>query len=236
MRWLLSLSLGLLLAVPVLQADGLVHRLPDDGTSAKFDLELVMNANGMDKTITGHMIMASVGKAEVEGKACRWIEFRLKMDFGGQDKTIVCKALIPEKALKTGENPGAAMVRAWLKDGDQDLKEFKDLQGKDAGPLPIFLSGPLQKAKKLAKAPIDNKALGKIEAEGESGANSFDQGDGKIEVKMENRLHPKAPFGIVRSKMGFQMFRNGEAREQGTLVLKLIEVGKGAKSALPDQK
>lgn len=235
MRWFMSMGFGLLLALPVLQADGLVHRLPEDGASAKFDLEMTMNVQGMDKTITGHMVMASVGKADVEGKACRWIEFKLQMDFDGKEKIVVAKALIPEKAIKPGENPGTAMIRAWLKE-DGEPKELKDLQGQDAGPLPVFLSGPLLKSKKLAKEAMDNKALGKIEAEGVSGSNSFDQGKEKIEVKMENRLHPKAPFGVVRSKIEFQIFRNGEARQQGTLVLKLIEVGKGAKSELPDKK
>jgi hypothetical protein len=237
MRWLLSLGLCALLAVPVALGDGLVHALPADGTSAKFAIELNMKKGNEEKKAEGSLVMSSVGVTDVDGKKCRWIEFKMHFTIDDKEQTIVAKALVLEKALKEGENPGAAMIRGWLKDReDQEPKELKDLQDDRAGPLPVFLSGPLQNAKKLDKKTLENKALGKIDCAGIQGENSYDLKREKLEVKMENRLHPKAPFGVVESKMHFQAFRDGQARDQGTLILRLVEVGKDAKSELPDQK
>ena len=235
MRWFFSLLIGGVCAHSMVQADGLVHRLPADGVSAKFDLELKISANGEEKIIRGNLVMASVGKLDVDGKPCRWLEFRLEMSGDGKDKRIIAKALIPEKALKSGENPGAAMIRAWVKDREEPL-ELKDLQNQRAGPLAIFLSGPVENAKKLPKMAFDNKALGKVEAAGVAGNITIDLEKEKLEVKMENRLSDKAPFGLLQSKMDFQVFRNGEARDQGLLTFTLVEVGKEAKTELPDQK
>src|SRR5262245_58086993 len=173
MRYFLSLALLTYAGFYPVHADGLVHQLTADVTSARFDLVIKISENGMEKTGKGTMDMASVGQVDVDGKKCRWIEFRLKLNLDGIELTTIAKALIPESALKAGENPGAAMVRGWLQDQGRDSEELKDIQSQRAGPLPAFLAGPLQNVKKLDKTVIDNKALGKIECTGEKGTTGF---------------------------------------------------------------
>lgn len=53
---------------------------------------------------------------------------------------------------------------------------------------------------------------------------------------LESRLHDKAPFGVVQSKMNFKVERDGNVRKSGVLTLNVLEVTQNAKSELPDQK
>jgi hypothetical protein len=59
-------------------------------------------------------------------------------------------------------------------------------------------------------------------------------GDGRVRV--QNYLHDKAPFGVVTSRWHFEFPDLGEGKSSIDADLSLIEVGKGAKSELPDQK
>ncbi|MBI3410778.1 MAG: hypothetical protein HY040_20775 [Planctomycetes bacterium] len=218
-----------------LNADGLVHQLPADGSFARFDLELKVNSQGIEKTAKGSMVMASVGQLDVDGKKSRWIEFKIMFNADGNDRITVSKALVPESALKAGKNPGAAMIRGWLKDGPHP-QDLKDMKSPFAGPLPAFLSGPLKNAKKLDMALLDNKALGKVECAGETGSFSFEQGDERIDLKLTNRLSSQAPFGVVEFTMEGTSSRENNPESEGVLTLKLAAIGKGAKTELPDQK
>jgi len=234
MRALLGAVLaGCCLAAP-LAADGLIYRLPEDGTSVRYALELKIGPDGADKTAGGYLAVSSVGKETVNNEPSRWIEFKMVFDIEGNEKTIIAKLLIPEKALKKGENAGAAMVRGWLKRRD-DAEELKDLQNSKAGPLPAFLAGPAADAKALPKEVLDTK-LGKLECEGVVGTHKFEQGNEKVEIKQQTRLSDKAPFGVVQCRMEFKVERNGNPAETGLMTLSVLEVTQGATSELPDRK
>jgi hypothetical protein len=234
MRALIVGLCAIALAGSAASADGLIYRLPEDGTSVRYALDLKVGRGGMEKSAGGFLAVSSVGKETVNNEPCRWIEFKMLFDIDGKEQIIVAKMLIPEKALKRGENAGAFMIRGWLQHRGQ-IEEFKDLQGARAGPLPAFLAGPAADAKKLPKEVIDSK-LGKLECEGVTGTHTFDQGQEKVEFKHETRLNDKAPFGVVQSRMEFKVERNGMARESGVLKLDVLEITQGAKSELPDNK
>jgi hypothetical protein len=234
MRPFLGCLLASLSATAALQADGLIYRLPEDGTSVRYNLELKAGRDGMEKSAGGYLAVGSVGKETVNDEPCRWIEFKMVFDIDGREETILAKMLIPEKALKRGENPGAHLVRGWLK-RRQEPEELKDLQNSRAGPLAAFLAGPAPDAKKLDKMTLDSK-LGKLECEGVAGTQTFDQGQEKVEIKQETRLSDKAPFGVVRARLEFKVERDGNPRESGVLTLNVLEVTQGAKSELPEQK
>ena len=235
MRWLCSLALCCLFAPSALFADGLLYQLPKDGASAKYDMTMKISEMGKDIKVTGTLAVASVGQIEVEGQPCRWIEFNLKLAFDNKEKSSTGKFLIPEKFLKAGWDPGATMIRGWIKDHEEP-EEVMAANNPRVGPYQFFLAGPLQNPKKLAKQTLEIKSLGKVETEGETGHNSFNQGRVQFEVKSENRIHPKAPFGLVQTRMECHGFINGRASSQLTIDLKLIEVGQDAKSTLPNQK
>jgi hypothetical protein len=50
----------------------------------------------------------------------------------------------------TGERPLDHVVKAWLKESDNEPEELKDTQGRRGGPLPVFLSAPLDDVKMQA--------------------------------------------------------------------------------------
>jgi len=235
MRWSILVVLTFAFGATSARADGLIYRLPEDGTAVRFAMDFKVNHNGMEEMATGELVQRSVGKVDVDGKPCRWIEFKFTIDKGGQQFNMLSKVLIPESALKAGENPGAHMIRGWMKQMDRDPEELKDLNTPKAGPLGAFLAGPATDAKKLAKETVDSK-LGKLECEGVTGSLMIDQGSEKVAIKLENRLHDKAPFGVVKSRMEFQVERNGQARENGVITISALEVTKGTQSELPEQK
>jgi hypothetical protein len=237
MRPFIAAVCAIALATPHLQADGLIYRLPEDGTSVRYALELKLGREGMEKSAGGYLAVSSVGKETVNNEPCRWIEFKMLFDIDGKERIIVAKMLIPEKALKRGENAAAFMVRGWVSERGtpEAAKELKDLQNARAGPLPAFLAGPAADAKKLPAEVLETK-LGKLECEGVAGSHTFDQGQEKVEYKHHTRLHDKAPFGVVQTRMEFKVERNGMAAESGVMSLQVLEVTQGAKSELPDHK
>ncbi len=228
-----SLVLVLLMGSQTAWADGLFYQLPADGSSVVFDLKMKADAGGEEREGGGSLTMSSVGQAEVDGEKARWIEFKMVMQMGEREQTIIAKTLVPEKHLKLGENPFANFSKAWLKQGDRDPKEIKEAVGNDAGPLPAFLSGPLNNKEELEAVEVES-GLGKLKCRGVTGDLELDEGNQKIKIAFENRLHNMAPFGVVTSKMKFKVTRDGEAFEGGTLNLSLKEVGTNAKSELPD--
>jgi hypothetical protein len=98
------------------------------------------------------------------------------------------------------------------------------------------LPGSLTDAKKLPKKTIDSK-LGKLECEGHTGTSTLEPGqDYKSEVTYETWVHDKAPFGVVASQVTSKTYHNGDYLREFTMTLRLIEVGKGAKTELPDNQ
>ncbi len=233
MRRFLSAVLVLLCTMAPAVGDGLFYRLPDDGMSVKFDLQAKVDAKGQEKAVSGSLLMSSVGQADFNGEKCRWIEIKMMMEIDGQNDTTLAKVLIPEKHLKAGANPIENAVKGFIKMRDQQPQQLNDFRSPQAGPIPVFLCGPLQDEKKLSKEVIDS-GIGKIECEGVTGWREFDQGQQKIRVNFENRLSDKAPFGIVASTMKFKIEQNAEVNASGTMTLKLVEIGKEAKSELQD--
>jgi hypothetical protein len=235
--FLLSALASLVLLSPA-KADGLLYRLPDDGAFVKFEMESSGHGKGEDKkTYKGTLTMSSVGEAKVDGKLCRWIEIKMEANTPGDH---IVKVLVPIDRLKPGESPLDHALKGWRKMigelNDGGLKEIANFKTMDAGAMPIILPGVLQDAKKLPKKVIDSK-LGKLECAGHTGTHASEPArDHKSEITYETWLHEKAPFGVVASHVSAKTFQNGEYVRTWTMTLRVVEVGKGAKSELPDQR
>lgn len=234
MRILSTITLVALLAIPsaATRADGLIYKLPKDGTSVEFEMKGSYERNGQTMEFDGTFSMSSVGKETVDGEACRWIEFKMVMKREGNEQTILSKVLVPEKQLAAGKSPISHVKKAWLKQGDREAKEV-DLSGPQAGPMPALLAGPFSDAKKLEAETIDS-GLGKLECKGVTGSTQFKQGSQDHKYTFTNRLNDKAPFGVVTSEMKFEMTRDGQQAGSGTMTLKLVKVGKDAVTEIPN--
>jgi hypothetical protein len=252
-RYCCSLCAVLLIMGPVV-AEGLLFQLPADGAKATFAVDLKVQVEGKERHGKGAMTMASVGKVSREGEPCRWIEFNFQLTMGEDKQQHLIKALIPEKHLKAGATPFNHILIAWEKNtltkGDQTREgkvkkvDLKDLHG---APLPAFLSGPYQDEKKLGSETVES-GLGKLDCAGLSGRITHKERSQTLKVEFLNRLHSKAPFGVVSCTMKFQVEREVLSKDKkerktvpsgtGTISFRLGKTGTGAKSELvaPEEK
>ena len=213
------------------RADGLIYRLPKDGTSVRFQSKGSFEGNGRTAEFDGTMSMSSVGKETVGGEECRWIEFQMVANQDGRPRVALFKLLIPEKQLTAGKSPASHVKKMWFRQGNRRVREITDLSDPEAFLLPAFLAGPFEDVKKLDATTV-NCGLGKLECEGVTGVTAFDQRSGEFEVTFTNRLNDKAPFGVVASEMKVKESRKGQQISSGTWTFSAIEVGKDAVAAI----
>jgi hypothetical protein len=226
-----ALVLACLLAPVAANAEGLLYQLPEDGSWVRFDAPYTFKFDGMDKPDqgTGTMTMASVGKVLEGGQPCRWIEFNVHLKDSGTEHTLIRKLLIPEKYLKKGENPTQHVVRGWAKYDNEDVERAVPLHGR----WPAYLAGPFQDEKQLDKQLVEGK-LGSLECAGSTGWIQFSEGPLTSKVTFETRLHDKAPFGVLSTRMKFEMSVDGKPQGSIDAAATLTDLGTDAKSALPD--
>jgi hypothetical protein len=215
------------------RADGLLYRLPEDGSWVRFAFQYTFKLDGLEKAGQGKgtMTMASVGKAVEGPEPCRWIEFRVRLKDIGPEQILIRKLLIPEKYLKKGENPTEHVVRGWAKFKNEAVGRAVPVHGR----WPAYLAGPLQGEKKLDQQLVESK-LGALRCAGVTGWIQYQEGDLHTKVTFETRLHEGAPFGVVSGRMQFEVKRDGKVQQTIDATAKLIDFGKGAKTALPDHK
>jgi hypothetical protein len=177
---------------------------------------------------TGTMTMASVGKALEGSETCRWIEFLIHLKDSGMEHTLIRKLLIPEKYLKQGENPTEHVVRGWAKYDNEDVERAMPVHGR----WPAYLAGPLQDERKLDKQLVESK-LGDLKCQGVSGWIQYKEGDLHTKVTYGTRLHERASFGVVSTRMQFEVKRGSKVQQTIDATLKLSDFGGAAESALP---
>src|SRR5262245_2835245 len=221
------------LSAAIARADGLLYQLPEDGAWVRLDAQYTFKADGMEKPGqgTGTITMASVGKAVEGSEPCRWIEFKVQLKDIGPEQILIRKLLNPEKFLKKGENATAHVVRGWAKFNDEAVERAVPVHGR----WPAYLAGPLQDEKKLDEQLVESK-LGALKCEGVTGWIKYKEGDLHTKVMFETRLHEKAPFGVVSTRMQFGVKRDGKVQQTIDATAKLSDFGKDAKTALPDHK
>jgi hypothetical protein len=227
---------GLFLSAAAFQAaraDGLIQQLPEDGAQIRYDVDLTMSAGGQEKTTKGSLTVSSVGQATVDNEKCRWIETKVQME--DRDHALIVKMLVPEKDLGKGKSALEHVVRMWGKNGNSEATEVKDFNSPQVHGLRMFFPGAAKKSVELDKIEIDGK-LGKLQCAGVSGDYELETGnDTTVSVNFENRLHEKAPFGLVTALWKFEARKNGQAVASGTFKLTLADTSTTALSELPDK-
>ncbi|GAB4143523.1 MAG: hypothetical protein Tsb009_14690 [Planctomycetaceae bacterium] len=211
-------------------ANGLLYRLPDDGTGVVY--EMTVKSKKREMLVSGTLTMSSVGVKTIEGKRHRWIEFVMKLSHMKQDRTIVTKLLVPEDQLGKGKNPLTQCKKGWVRFLPKKAEALQKISGPEAGPIPAFLAGPLLDIKKLPMKEIET-GIGKISCTGESGRIGYLQGKTDVRVQYQTRLTEKSPFGVASSVLEIQEQRDGKTYEEVTITLKLKSILKNARTALP---
>jgi hypothetical protein len=235
-----------------LPAEGIIQRLPEDGTWVRYTLKTTQTFPGEKEPMVseGTITIASVGKEDVNGEACRWVEIviesRLKAPKGSKETAkALFKALIAEQYLKKGADPRGHWVRGWAKIGNQKLQALTpELLALPQLKLNL-LTAPWQETKSLKKKAIKTN-LGELQCEGLSGQlvlkdGTIDKIDRKVTkrnaiIRFQGYFHEKAPFGVAWLEVSLEPEPRTEKDASARDVLSLQEVGTGAKSALPDAK
>ena len=221
-------------------ADGLIYQLPKDGGSVTFDYEYrastIPPTKGLEDIRKGSLTMSSVGETTLDNEKCRWIEFKevLTWEFDGKERVTITKVLVPEKHLGRGKSPGEHLIRGWVKFGDGAPKEFNDLRSPLVAAQGLFLAGPAKELKDLKQTEIDGR-LGRLQCEGVTGKFVEEQEGGDVYRTFENRLHSKAPFGVVVSLWRIERKDKGVVLEEGTVKFTLRDTHSTALSELPDK-
>ncbi len=202
------------------QADGLFMRLPEDGTWAKYSLELDFD----DRPISGNLIIRSVGQETVAGAAYRWIEVSMEIPY-----SVTTKILVPEEQLKAGGSPLKNASKIYFCESPGEIAQVDDLKSVTIGPFAAFLGGPLQDAEKL-EANTTKTAAGEFECQGVKGKRKLQERSRMIDVTEESRFSDaeEAAFGVVQYKLEVSTPRG----HNGNIELNLIEIGDDAKPSI----
>jgi hypothetical protein len=217
-------------------ANGLLYKLPADGSSALYEIKMAVTKPKI--TGTGTLTLSSVGKAKSGGKDCRWIELSFVISMMGQKQIITAKLLIPEEDLGKGKNPFKNPQKGWVQMPPAKPLKITDFAEKHLALFRVVLAGPLRNAAKLEAKEIVTK-VGKLKCAGETGRQSFQQGKSAADIDYETRLHAKSPFGVAYSKMKVIVMDDkdgeGNVSEEVELTFQLKNVSMKAKSKLPKQ-
>jgi len=225
-------------------ADGLLYQLPEDGAFVVYDLEIEVRegfgkikGKGKLKNIRNHigkgtLKIASVGSVTENGEKCRWIELKMILEMQGQKSVTISKILVPEKYLKEGENAFGKKIRGWVQPKSSDVKV---MDKEFSGLVTLILCGPLNEEKKLKSKTVDSK-LGKLKCERVSGYKKFKVQGVEWKARLITSRHKKVPFGVVSSDIVMETEETAQIGVDLKWTLTLKEIGKNAKSELPDAK
>jgi hypothetical protein len=232
------------------RADGLITKLPADGTWALYAIkETITDPNRAGEkplTVSGTLKLASIGSEMVKGEACCWIELVLDANLPGakESQVTVFKALIPEKFLAKGQDPRTHWLKGWMKLGDRPAQALTPEQlSAPILKLNLFVCGPLQETKELKEKVVET-GVGKLTCKGISGilvlkGGSVQVKQGQAEVRdarfrMERYFHGKAPFGVAYLRGVMAPEAGGEREPTSVAECTLSRAGKDAKSVLPE--
>jgi hypothetical protein len=235
--------LAFMVAADVAQADGLLCKLAKDGTWATYQLDgsgKNVGEFGFNLAAKGTLRIASVGRVTEDQQPCRWIEIQFDAEYAiGNEKVKKSdwwKILIPEKYLVRGQSPLDHVLRAWYRSEADDSSQKTDDPSDGRTPLPIILSGPLADGERLKAAEIDS-GLGTLACEGMQGTLNLTTARGgalppiREKWKIETRVHPKCPFGVVACSWTLN-----SSLETQVWHLNLRDFGENATSKMPDAK
>lgn len=199
----------------VIHADGLLYKLPDDGTAATYTLKETSTFTGRTLNNEGSFTIASVGREKVNEEDCRWLEIVVRVKAGEKTGETVIKTLVPQQHLGEFKDPLNHWIRGWAK-----LELLKPnpltremLRTPTAVKINLFITAPLKEVEPLKENPISTKVFGDLVCKGTVGYHTLKDGvvivnDGKVtkrdaRLRFTNYVHAKAPFGVVRAE--FQM-------------------------------
>ena len=257
----LACVVGLTVTASV-RADGLIYQLPPDGSWARYDVKMDATIQAEGKrpankmTLDGSLRLSSVGRREVDGKPCRWIEIAFEVGPTGVDKKAsrVLKILVPEANLKRGDDPFAHVLEMYYSQGGalgeikmEKIEPSEKIAGADyprrqyeLDRLRSVFPRPLTGSRLEPGKSADTK-LGRLECERVTGKSELPEsalrggGTWAWSGAFDCLLSEQVPFGlaVLRSQTKGHETTRAKALTDITTTLTIAEVGANATSALP---
>ena len=191
------------------------------------------------------MKLKSVGTASENGEKYRWIEIESQIEVMGMKQRSVMKALVREKDFKPDAKGPVKVLRGWQQNQRGNMKmEEKKLTDEELSPTGqmSFLFGPKLKRENTIKSrktieyqkgklQIDNASTGELEIKTSPNAPDFKQ-KGKLTLWK----HKSVPSGTAVMEMQMETWRKDKVISKMKMTISVQDYGKGAKSALPENK
>lgn len=255
-RIILSVMIAFVGTSPALvKGEGLYRKLPEDGASCRYELELkVIAENGKVESIRhGEFTISAVGHRKADPVNERWIELKKTVQIADQTEfSEWVKFLVPEDDSSLKVNPIENAISVWTTSA-----QSSDARRPQPG-RPVDLSGGKQKRQNLSRtfateilAPPEgaNQLKAKkiqfkqrtLECTGTSGEMflPFERGQlGGLRFTSQSYQHDDVPFGTVEhrcqeTRVGADGKQSGKVR---VWTYRLIDVAVNATSELPAVK
>ena len=222
-------SLCLLWADSV-QAQGLIHQLPPDGTSVRFQVAVTRKVpGGQSASQAAEVAVSSVGVAKAADGDLRWIEISLRLP----KQTQLLKLAIPEKHFGKGQDPFAHITRAWLKRDDAEPEQVEPERARRA--VAVFLVPHFGELSGEGTETLDTK-IGKLECNVREGKATTKFDDTTLESSGRFWLNSQVPLGWAQLELHRRAVSGGELVRETTSRFTIAEVGRRAVSQLPDRQ
>jgi hypothetical protein len=212
-------------------ADGLLYKLPADGTSATYELVGSMWRADREHQEEAELTLRSVGRTNADGEPGRWLEMVLHPKGEAESRVVVFKVHIPEKYLTRGKRPADHITEAWIRVGAREAKKIGDTKARELTPIAGFLTGPFQEPSELSPVEVES-AIGTLRCKGEKGVVTVKDGRSSHRLSFAVRLNDSAPFGVVSGTIDGERTIGGEVAERSEFKFKLIRVETGATAAI----
>ena len=220
---------SLLFAADEPKSAALMQTLPEDGSWVKFNVNVVINGAEVSPTWT----MRSVGKADHDGKACRFIELEQTCPTPPLGN-VTWRLLVPEAEFGEGKHPLGNARKVWVQYEKEEPQTVESIPIKD----PIFgalIAGPTAEVLVLREREKVSWQRGNLESEVVTGTREIDFAGAKLQISHRVLRHRDIPFGLagMRQELNAEF---GGAKQQAKITMTLQDHGSDAKSKLPELK
>ena len=214
----------------IVEAQGLIHQLPPDGTSVRFHIAVTQKSgDGQSNNVAAELDVRSVGVAKTDAGNLRWIELSLRLP----NQTHLLKLAIPESHFGKTEDPFAHIKRAWLKRDNGEVEQVEPERARRA--VAVFLLPHFEGLAGDKTETLDTK-LGKLECTIRDGKAAATIDDTSVESTGKFWINPKAPLGWAQLELRRKTTRGGELVRESTSRFTIAEVKDKAVSELPDRQ
>lgn len=229
LRHLTTRALAGLLLTTCAVAEGpqpVVQALPADGAWATYHVDLKVE----QQEWTFEWLFRSVGREQVSGIDCRWLEFE-ERNSDAERPQQVFKLLIPEGDFGPNRHPLAAPRRILYRRNPGDsVREVATITEADIL-LPFLLAGITGSSEKAAEPGHIDWSQGRLEGTVYTGSSTATLGTANITITHRQLRSDSVPFGF--GQISQEWLVNTDADELNARIeLTIKEAGTDAESVL----